>query len=127
MVEWLTITVFGMRVEVGMECWESSIFTAHLNDCRSEHIGYYCTFALSLFSLLRRLPHVKGMCGGGGGGGGALIRANTVLSFGSIHCVRYQTMAELIFSLYCCLSPIHWREWFTHILKVVMFPPYEGY
>ena len=35
-------------------------FTAHLNDCRSESVGRYCTFALSLFSLLRRLPHVKG-------------------------------------------------------------------
>ena len=34
-------------------------FTAHLNDCRSECIGRHCTFALSLFSLLRRLPHVK--------------------------------------------------------------------
>ena len=34
-------------------------FTAHLNDCLSERIGRYCTFALSLFSLLRFLPHVK--------------------------------------------------------------------
>ena len=34
-------------------------FTAHLNDCRSECIGRHCTFALSLFSLLRCLPHVK--------------------------------------------------------------------
>ena len=34
-------------------------FTAHLNDCRSECIGRHCTYALSLFSLLRRLPHVK--------------------------------------------------------------------
>ena len=28
-------------------------FTASLNDCWSEHISRYCTFALSLFSLLR--------------------------------------------------------------------------
>ena len=35
------------------------LFTAHLNDCQSEHIGRYCTFALSLLSLLRRLAHVK--------------------------------------------------------------------
>ena len=37
-------------------------FTAHLNDCRSESIGRYCTFALSLFDLLRRLllqSHMK--------------------------------------------------------------------
>ena len=34
-------------------------FTPLLNDCRSECIGRHCTFALSLFSLLRRLPHVK--------------------------------------------------------------------
>ena len=33
--------------------------TAHLNDCRLECIGHHCTFALSLFSLLRLLPHVK--------------------------------------------------------------------
>ena len=34
-------------------------FTAHLHYCRWECIGHHCTFALSLFSLLRRLPHVK--------------------------------------------------------------------
>ena len=34
-------------------------FTAHLNDCRSEGIGRYCAFKLSLFSLLRRLQHLK--------------------------------------------------------------------
>ena len=34
-------------------------FTAHLNDCRLEGIGRYCTFALSLFGLFRCLPHVK--------------------------------------------------------------------
>ena len=34
-------------------------FTTHLNDCLSECTGRQCTFALSLFSLLRRLPHVK--------------------------------------------------------------------
>ena len=34
-------------------------FTALLNDCRSECISLYCTFALSLFSLPRRSPHVK--------------------------------------------------------------------
>ena len=28
-------------------------FTEALNDCRSERISRYCTFALSLFSLLR--------------------------------------------------------------------------
>ena len=34
-------------------------FTAPLNDCRSEHNGRYCTFALSLFNLLRRSQLVK--------------------------------------------------------------------
>ena len=34
-------------------------FTAHLNDCRTECFSRHCTFALSLFSLLRHLPHVK--------------------------------------------------------------------
>ena len=34
-------------------------FTAPVNDCRSEHYGRYCTFALSLFNLLRRSQIVK--------------------------------------------------------------------
>ena len=34
-------------------------FTAPLNDCRSERNGRYCTFALSLFNLLRRSLLVK--------------------------------------------------------------------
>ena len=34
-------------------------FTAPLNDCRSERISRYCTFALSLFNLLRRSRHAK--------------------------------------------------------------------
>ena len=36
-------------------------FTAPLNDCRSERNGRYCTFALSLFNLLRRSQLVKRM------------------------------------------------------------------
>ena len=34
-------------------------FTASLNDCLSERDGRYCTFALSLFNLLRRSQLVK--------------------------------------------------------------------
>ena len=34
-------------------------FTAPLNDCRSERNGHYCTFALSLFNLLRRSQIIK--------------------------------------------------------------------
>ena len=34
-------------------------FTAPLNDCRSQRISRYCTFALLLFSLLRRLQHAR--------------------------------------------------------------------
>ena len=34
-------------------------FTAPLNDCRSERIGRFCSFALSLFSSLRHSWHLK--------------------------------------------------------------------
>ena len=52
-----------VRVEIGkIFCRRdvgNHLFYRTLNDCRSERISCYCTFALWLFSLLRRLPHVK--------------------------------------------------------------------
>ena len=44
-----------VRVEVGKNFSRRDVgnLTTHLNDCRSESIGRYCAFELSLFSLLR--------------------------------------------------------------------------
>ena len=46
-----------VQVEVGNFLWSRDVgnlrFTAHLNDCWSESIGRYCSFALSLFSIVR--------------------------------------------------------------------------
>ena len=48
-----------VRVEVGKGMLTIIRFTTPLNDCRSERTSRYCTFALSLFSLLRRSPLAK--------------------------------------------------------------------
>ena len=60
-----------MRIEIGnpSEVGVLTIFrlTTHLNDCRSESIGRYCAFALSLFSQLKMfaatIAHVRSLIG----------------------------------------------------------------
>ena len=54
-----TVHVEVGKIFCGRDVGNLPFYYTHLNDCRSECIRSHCTLALSLFSLIRHMPHVK--------------------------------------------------------------------